>query len=237
MLGHAALKEPSDKKCTVRPGAARLSIASVGSSWPCFLAGRSMGNKLFAVYLGGRAPKCKTELHDVVFALGETIGDTYEQLLDQWFGSPHGQHLDSWIEPNIVAGHKVTLADDKPANGKRLYFINLGGYADGQFTELHANTFVVAKSEQEAKAKGKDALSKALPGPVHTDDLHDIDDCLEISEVGTCHVALEVTEERETLKPTNGYHIIPEPIIADMCAAKRVCKTRDAYSDIENAGR
>jgi hypothetical protein len=181
-----------------------------------------MGNKLFAVYLGGRAEKCNTELHDVVFAVGETIEDTYEQLLDKWFGTPQGLHLDSWIELNIVAGYKVTLAENKPTNGKRLYFINLGGYADGQFTELHANTFVVAESEQEAKAKGKGALLEALPGPVHTDDLYDIDDCLEISEVGDRHIALQMTEERIPLKPMNGYHIIPKEVVADYVSRKSV---------------
>ena len=40
--------------------------------------------KLFAVYLGGRAPKGNTEIHDVVFATGRAIEDTYEQLMDKW---------------------------------------------------------------------------------------------------------------------------------------------------------
>ena len=44
------------------------------------------GEKLFAVYLGGRAPKCNTEIHDVVFTTGQSIEDTYEQLMDQWLG-------------------------------------------------------------------------------------------------------------------------------------------------------
>jgi hypothetical protein len=179
-----------------------------------------MSNKLFAVYLGGRAPKCNTELHDVVFAVGETIEDTYEQLMDKWFGTPQGLHLDSWIELTIVAGHRVTLADKQPTNGSRLYFINLGGYADGQFTELHANTFVVAGNAQEAKAKGKATLASALPGAVHTDDLYDVDDCLEISEVGACHIALEITDERTPLKPVNGYHIVPAPVVADYVSRK-----------------
>jgi len=34
--------------------------------------------KLFAVYLGGRAPRCNTELHDVVFVAGEAIEACYE---------------------------------------------------------------------------------------------------------------------------------------------------------------
>ena len=42
--------------------------------------------KLFSVFLGGRADKCNTELHDVVFSIGEKIEDTYIDLLDKWFG-------------------------------------------------------------------------------------------------------------------------------------------------------
>jgi hypothetical protein len=125
---------------------------------------------------------------------------------------------------NIVAGHKVTLADKKPTNGKKLYFINLGAYADGQFTELHANTFVVAGNDQEAKSKGKGALLKDLPGPAHTDDLYDVDDCLEISDLGACYVALETTGECESLKPVNGYHIIPKLIVADYVSRKSVLR-------------
>jgi hypothetical protein len=181
-----------------------------------------MGNKLFAVYLGGRAPKCNTELHDVVFAVGERIEDTYEQLMDQWFGTLQGLHLDSWVELNIVDGHRIALSKSKSTHGKQLYFINLGGYADGQFTELHANTFVVAENDREAKTKGKTALLKALPGAAHTDDLYDIDDCLEVSKFDACHISLEMTDERELLKPVNGYHIIPEAIVADYVSRKSV---------------
>ena len=36
-----------------------------------------MSLKLFAVCLGGRAPKCNTELHDVVFVVGARVEDTY----------------------------------------------------------------------------------------------------------------------------------------------------------------
>ena len=42
--------------------------------------------KLFAVMLGGTAPGANTELHDAVFAVGDTIESTYEQLMRQWFG-------------------------------------------------------------------------------------------------------------------------------------------------------
>ncbi len=38
--------------------------------------------KLFSVFLGGRAKKCNTELHDVVFTCGQSIKDTYYDLLE-----------------------------------------------------------------------------------------------------------------------------------------------------------
>lgn len=168
--------------------------------------------KLFAVYLGGRAPKCNTELHDVVFVVGTTIEDTYERLLDLWFGQPEGLHLDSWMELDIVDGHRVILTTEPAALSKKLYFVNLGAYADGEFTELHANAIVVAASEREVKSRAK---SELLVGKktVHTDDLFDIDDCLEITSVDGHSVVLEPTTAAAPPKPNNGYHIIPDEIV------------------------
>ena len=172
-----------------------------------------MSHKLFAVYLGGRAPRCNTELHDVVFVTGETIEATYDQLLDLWFGSPERLHLDSWMELDIVDGHRVRLAE-RAVDGKALYFINLGGYAAGLFTELHANMIVVAENAREAKARAKRELMRGGEEEVHTDDLYDVDDCLEISRIGPYHVVLEPADAAGAPKPMNGYHIIPKPIIA-----------------------
>jgi hypothetical protein len=169
--------------------------------------------KLFAVYLGGRAPKCNTELHDVVFAVGTSIEDTYLRLVDLWFGSPERVHIDSWMALSVVDGHRVTLSPDAVAAEQKLYFVNLGAYADGEFTELHANAFFVARSEDEVKKRAK---SELLAGKiaVHTDDLFDIDDCLEVTCVDGYHVSLERTSEPSTLVPNNGYHIIPKSVIA-----------------------
>src|SRR5271155_3793926 len=133
-----------------------------------------MDQRLFAVYLGGRAPKCNTELHDVVFVVGARIEDTYEQLMDQWFGDPLRLHLDSWLELRVVDGHRIILGAEATPQEKHLYFINLGAYLPGQFTELHANAFVVATGEQEVKARAKGELLQGMQS-VHTDDLFDID--------------------------------------------------------------
>lgn len=173
-----------------------------------------MKNKLFAVYLGGRAPKCNTELHDVVFVVGEKIEDTYEQLMTKWFGTPKGLHLDSWVELQVIDGHRVTLSTTKPVSPKKMFFINLGGYLPGQFTEVHANTFIVAESEREVKARAKAELMKNVQ-TVHTDDLYDVDDCLEVSEIEGYHVVLEPTDDVVEWLPQNGYHLVPKPLVED----------------------
>lgn len=167
--------------------------------------------KLFAVYLGGRAPRCNTELHDVVFVVGEKIEDTYQQLMEKWFGIADGLHLDSWMELSQVDGFRITLAREKSTNPKKLYFINLGGYIPGEFTEAHANSFVVAESEAEVKSRAKGELLKGLQ-TVHTDNLYEIDDCLPISEVNGLYVHLKETGERTVLSPNNGYHVIPRAL-------------------------
>lgn len=173
-----------------------------------------MSLHLYAVMLGGRAPRCNTELHDVVFVTGETIEATYGQCLDLWFGAAPRLHLDSYMALDVVDGHRVTLAAEPAGDGKALYFVNLGGYADGLFTELHANTIVVAASAADAKARAKATLMRGGEHEIHTDDLYDVDDCLEVGQVGRWHVVLEPVHDDRKPVPVNGYHIIPKTVIA-----------------------
>lgn len=171
--------------------------------------------KLFAVYLGGRAPKGNTELHDVVFVTGNTIQETYEQCLDKWFGTPKGLHLDSWMELDVVDSYRISLSETKVESDKKLYFINLGAYKEGEFTEIHANKILVAESVAEAKLRAKKELLHGWPSPVHTDDLYEVDSCMEIDAVNSFSVVLTPTNEKENLQPHNAYHIIPKSIVED----------------------
>jgi hypothetical protein len=168
-------------------------------------------HKLFAVYLGGRAPKCNTELHDVVFVVGPSIEATYEKLMDKWFGDPLRLHIDSWLELSQVDGFRISLSFEPSSQNEKLFFINLGAYRPGEFTELHANAFIVARDEREVKQRAKrDLLLGAQT--VHTDDIFEIDDCLAIAEVDGHHVHLEPTDAPCALIPNNGYHIIPTSV-------------------------
>lgn len=189
--------------------------------------------KLFAVYLGGRAPKGNTELHDVVFVTGNSIEDTYWQCMEKWFGTPKGLHLDSWMELDVVDGFRIGLNGTKSANDKKLYFVNLGAYKDGAFTEIHANKFLVASSASEAKARAKRDLLKDWPGAVHTDDVYEVDSCIEFGSVNGFHITLTETGEQENLQPHNAYHIIPKASVEDYMernGIKESSECREAYT-------
>ena len=165
--------------------------------------------KLFAVYLGGRAPKCNTELHDVVFVVGERIEDTYEQLLAQWFGSREGLHIDSWLELDVVDDHEVRLSREPSESALKLFFVNLGAYAEGQFTEVHENVFLVGSEALAVKRRAKETF---LQGKhlLHTDRLFEVDDCLHIEGAQGWYVHVQPSARENIWQPHNDYHVIPQ---------------------------
>jgi hypothetical protein len=177
--------------------------------------------KLFAVYLGGRAPRCNTELHDVVFVTGDAIESTYEQLLEKWFGSPEGLHIDSWMELDVVDGHRVSLLPVPVAGASaKLFFVNLGAYDSTDFTEYHSNRFVVAKDAPQAKTLAKKQLAGTGLLEIHKDRIHEVDDCVQVGSVEGLHVALTKTDETSSTKPRNEYHVVPKPVIAAFVARR-----------------
>ncbi len=141
--------------------------------------------------------------------------------MDKWFGNPLRVHIDSWIELGIIDGHQIILGPEPADDAKKLFFINLGAYLPGQFTELHANTFVIAESERQVKLRAKGELLRGTQ-QLHTDDLYDVDDCLEIAEVDGYHVHLEPTRETRPFEPSNGYHVIPKPVVADYAKSRNL---------------
>jgi len=171
--------------------------------------------KLYAVVLGGRAAKSNTELHDVVFAVGSTIEDCYFQLLDKWFGLPEKMHIDSYMELDVVDGYEISLQEKANLNKeKKLFFINLGAYKEGDFMEHHANTFLVGRLATEIKKRAKTKLLNGYD-EVHKDDLYEVDDMIAIEEMEGYHVHLLPTQKPENLKPVNGYHVLPKAIVKE----------------------
>tara|TARA_B100000287_G_C20660496_1_gene789949 strand:+ start:2373 stop:2912 length:540 start_codon:yes stop_codon:yes gene_type:complete len=168
--------------------------------------------KLFAVFLGGRAKKCNTELHDVVFTCGDKIEETYFDLISKWFGIPDRLHIDSWVELSYVDGYKITLSQLKNNSNNKLYFINLGGYEPKKFEELHESKFMVGRDKKNIKIRAKESMLVGLE-QVHTDDLYDVDDCIEINKVSNLYVNLIESKIKKELRFNNGYLPIPKKII------------------------
>ena len=71
--------------------------------------------KLFSVFLGGRAHKCNTELHDVVFTLGERI-ETLTLICYENGLCTRRLHIDSWVNLSIVEGYKISISKEKKSD-------------------------------------------------------------------------------------------------------------------------
>jgi hypothetical protein len=154
---------------------------------------------LFVVMLGGKHPKAKIEVHDVVFVNGDCIEDCYGQLREQWFGTMAGMHIDSWMQVDGVEGYQVRFSEQAPAAGElRLFFINLGGYTPGTFGEDHHYLLVTAQDKAQAKLKGKMHLPKSWDKP-HTDAVVDVDDCIAIDQIGGRYVRLLQGQHKATV--------------------------------------
>jgi hypothetical protein len=137
--------------------------------------------KLFAIYIGGELEGANIELHDMRFVVAPSIADTYDELRRQWWGIPKSLHIDCWAEIGQVGRYKVELRPEAFAGPEKLYYINLGGYDEGEFLEKHKNVFIVARSAAEAKRR---ATKEAKPWKVpHRDQMYEaeqafsLDDC------------------------------------------------------------
>jgi len=176
--------------------------------------------RLFAVCLGGRAEGCSVELHDVVFAVGSSLESAHDQLLDRWFGSPDGLHVDAWAELDRVPGFRISLKKTPAEGRQRLYFINIGGYVAEEFGERHAYGFYAGADKAEVKAAAKRELLTGKQS-VHRDDLFEIDDLVEIAPGDGWHVHLEPDDDAGAPGVTNGYFPIPRETIAAWRRARK----------------
>ena len=162
---------------------------------------------LFVVMLGGKHPRAKIEVHDVVFAIADSLEATYPQLRQGWFGNPAGLHIDAWMRVDGVEGWKVELSPLAPLPGSpRLYFINLGGYEANTFGEAHHYLLVVAQDKNQAKSRAKQHMLKHWQ-QAHTDVLLDVDDCLPIDQVSGRYIHLIEGEHRGVIQH-NDYIVI-----------------------------
>ncbi|MCE1230063.1 MAG: DUF1543 domain-containing protein [Firmicutes bacterium] len=166
-----------------------------------------MALKLFAVLLGGNPPGSGTEVHDVVFAVGERIEDTYDQLRAAWFAPGKAPHIDSWMELEVVDRARIVLATEPMEPGQPdLWHVHLGFYEAGThvFQEGHENRFVVAADAAAAKVRAKQLANRTSIQSLHTDAINRVSDRLAAAG-SDFRVRLISTEEVETPVAHDGY--------------------------------
>lgn len=152
--------------------------------------------KLFAIYVGGDHPGAHVEVHDIRFVIAGSIAETHDALREQWWGTPGTLHIDCWATIDHADGYDIGLRPDPFVGEQRLFFVNLGGYARGQFAEQHRNMFIVARTPREAKTRAIAAV-KDWQDP-HKDELYDADQILALSGIALergLHVHLELAAE------------------------------------------
>ena len=196
-----------------------MIVASAFLEWFKVTADAPEHPQLFAVCLGGRAEGCNVELHDVVFAVGRSLEDVHDQLLDRWCGDPEGLHVDAWAVLDRVPGYRVSLEKTPPGAAERLYFVNIGGYVANEFGERHVYGFYAGAGRAEVKTRAKRELLTGKQS-VHRDDLFEIDGIIEIEAGDGWHVHLEPDSKAGAAKVTNGYFPIPRSTIAAWLRAR-----------------
>lgn len=167
--------------------------------------------KLFAVYVGGSTETSRVELHDMCFAIGDTIEDCYPDLYDQWWGTPESLHIDCWGALKCIDGYEIELKEAPYEDENKLWFVNLGGYEPSEFTEIHKNVFVVAPRASKARAQ---ALKKILDWKGrHMDYEYEIEHmtCLQdlLNNKGV-HIHLKHTGEPDNFEFKTEYHPLPK---------------------------
>ena len=153
---------------------------------------------LFMVMLGGRHVRANTEVHDVVFAVADSLEDSYPQLKNAWFGEQKGLHIDAWMQVNGVESggkkYQIKFSDAQPqVTDEKLWLINLGGYDTREFGELHRYVLVVAPNAVEAKQLAKHHFDQTWQKQ-HTDRVLDFDDCIAIDCIHGRYVMLVEAE-------------------------------------------
>ena len=139
-----------------------------------------MGVNLFMFYIGGDCGNSNIELHDIRFSVGKNPQDCYEDLRNQWWGEPKSLHLDCWGAIKQADGFDVELTDTPEQSPYKLFFLNMGGYNETDFEEIHKNVLIVEETQHKAIVKAMKMIRDwKLP---HRDFVMEVEKALNISE-------------------------------------------------------
>lgn len=147
--------------------------------------------KLFMILLGSKAPGRHVEQHDFFFGIASSLKELVPEINEFWPEAIGKIHIDGWREVTAVDGYQVKIAPAAPeaAAGKKLFFINLGGYLPNRFEEQH---YVVLTVKDDRAAAFKEAKETTFfkhnhfdKANSHIDDKYgiDVDDLYQVEDI------------------------------------------------------
>mgnify|MGYP001613334091 CR=1 FL=1 len=144
--------------------------------------------KLFVVLLGGRPDGVTIEQHNVFFGIAYELEDLYGAIKRFW-PAVRKIHIDAYMCVGQVGDYDVVICEKSEVANltdleteKKLFFVNLGFYQEGVFTERHEYLLEVALSESEVKTVLKVRFESIHyeSSELHIDDCHVLYDNLDV---------------------------------------------------------
>ncbi len=148
--------------------------------------------KLFMILLGATPMGRNIEQHDIFFGIAASVKDLLPEMKAFWPEAKDKIHIDAYRVVNKVGNYKVEVIEKgNEVKGKvtSLFFLNLGGYKQGEFEELHYKMLVVADQKALAIKEAKETAFYKHTGfkgaTSHIDDKFgvDVDDIFEINDI------------------------------------------------------
>jgi hypothetical protein len=140
----------------------------------------------------GCTPKGRfTEQHDIFFGIGTGLKDLVPDMNAFWPEANGRIHIDAWQKITTVDGFSIEVVSKETPliQEEQLFFLNLGGYKEGEFEEYHYKVIVVAKTKAEAIKKAKQTTFYKHFGfkgaESHIDDKYgiDVDDIYNVKDI------------------------------------------------------
>jgi hypothetical protein len=167
-----------------------------------------MNPKLYAVYLGGKAPGANTEIHDTVFLITADLSSDKDKIKALWFGNKNSVHIDSHAIVYGVGEYKVVIGDESDPNldhekELKLFFINFGASDPGKLSEKHQSGFFVGKDKTDAIRQAKQVFL-VNDSDVHLDNSLEVDDCIDLNDKFNFRILL-VKAQNDGVQIVNKY--------------------------------
>ena len=157
---------------------------------------KAMDLKLYMILLGANPPGRFIEQHDIFFGIGSSLKELVPAMREFWPEAKSTLHIDAWREVTLVDGFRVhvqekglTEKNSVETNSVKLFFLNLGGYREGELEEFHYKMVVASETVSEAIKKARQtAFYKhfGLKGaPSHIDEKFglDVDDLYKVADI------------------------------------------------------